>query len=78
MDLISWVEFQRLLGVDSIFVYAMSFTVEVRDVLEFYVRKGVVEVIEWNFHISNGLPCHILYTGCMLIKSVNIVIVKQN
>ena len=53
MDLISWVEFQRLLGVDSIFVYAMSFTVEVREVLEFYVREGVVEVIEWNFPISN-------------------------
>ena len=53
MDLISWVEFQRLLGVDKIFVYAMSLTVEVRDVLEFYIREHVVEVIEWNFPISN-------------------------
>ena len=54
MDLISWVEFQRMLGVEQILVYAvMSVTSDVKDVLEYYVREGTVRLIEWSFPISN-------------------------
>jgi hypothetical protein len=53
MDLIGWVEFQRLLGVEKILVYAMRQWGELREVLDHYIREGVMEVTEWNFPISN-------------------------
>ena len=53
MDLISWVEFQRLLGVERTIVYAMKQEGDVREVLDHYVREGFVAEIEWNFPISN-------------------------
>ena len=53
MELISWVEFQRLLGVVRMLVYAMSQVGEVREILDHYMREGVVEVTEWHFPISN-------------------------
>ena len=53
MDLIGWVEFQKMLGVEKILVYAMRQGSEIRAVLDHYIKEGVMEVTEWDFPISN-------------------------
>ena len=53
MDLIGWVEFQKMLGVEKILVYAMRQGSEIMTVLEHYIREGVMEVTEWDFPLSN-------------------------
>ena len=53
MDLISWVEFQRMLGIKKILVYAMMQGKEKKEILDYYMREGVVDVTDWNFPINN-------------------------
>ena len=53
MDIISWVEYQRMMGVEKILVYAMKQGKNTQAVLDYYVSEGVIDVTHWDFPISN-------------------------
>ena len=54
LDLISWVEFQKLLGVSQIILYAMEQqSAEMKAVLDYYERERTLYIIDWSFPIRN-------------------------
>ncbi len=46
--LIEWIELLGILGVDKIYLYYYDLAEEVLQTLEYYNRKGVVELIPWS------------------------------
>lgn len=50
-ELIQWIELNRIIGADYFVFYNYSTSIYVDRVLNFYVRKGLVEVVHWN--VSN-------------------------
>lgn len=47
-ELIEWIELNRILGADYFVFYNFSASVYVDRILNFYVRKNLVEVVPWN------------------------------
>lgn len=43
-----WIEFHKLVGVDHFWLYNHNSNDDYREVLEPYIREGVVELIEWS------------------------------
>lgn len=51
--LIEWIELNSILEVEFFTVYRETVTREVETVLEYYLSKGFVEVVNWNMPISD-------------------------
>lgn len=52
--LAQWVEFHLMMGVEHFILYDNASTDDTRDVLQSYVRNGVVEIVPWP-HFVDGL-----------------------
>ena len=52
VNIVSWIELNRLFGAESITFYYYSVEQEVKDVIQKYVQEGLVEAIDWKINIS--------------------------
>ncbi len=48
-----WIEFHRLIGVDHFYLYNNGSQDHYKQVLSPYIKKGVVELFDWNRNFSN-------------------------
>lgn len=68
-DLVEWIELNRILGADKFTVYNHSIASNVLRVLDYYTKRGVVEIFQWNLPISvpnvrgDKIPSEIHYFG---------------
>jgi len=64
-----WIEFHRAVGVEKFYLYNNCSTDDFTTVLLPYVKKGIVEVIKWNYdftHYSEWSPIQVrAYTDCL-------------
>lgn len=51
-ELVEWIELNRILGAEKIIVYNYSSAKNVQDVLEYYSKQGVTDVVEWNIPVT--------------------------
>lgn len=49
------VESNRRFGMDHMVIYLTSCSKEMEIVLDYYQKKGIVEVIKWNFNVESGV-----------------------
>src|SRR5687768_12283024 len=48
-----WIEYHKLLGVEHFYLYNNFSEDNFKEILEPYIKKGEVELTEWNFTSSN-------------------------
>src|SRR5271169_6005131 len=48
-----WIEFHRLVGVEHFYLFNNLSSDNYREVLDPYIRQGIVELVDWNFESSN-------------------------
>ena len=51
--IVAWIELNLAVGVEFITLYYQSVSPDVKKAVEFYVKKGKVEAIEWRINISD-------------------------
>ncbi|XP_045195019.2 uncharacterized protein LOC123550657 [Mercenaria mercenaria] len=47
MELVEWFELNRILGAEKFIVYNFSTSVKVQQVLDYYSKRGLAEVVKW-------------------------------
>lgn len=65
-----WIEFHRLLGVEHFYLYNNRSSDDYKTVLKHYIKKGIVELTDWNYSYENigrwsPIQCS-SYTDCMM------------
>ncbi|KAH3804766.1 hypothetical protein DPMN_133054 [Dreissena polymorpha] len=53
--IVEWVEFNRLMGVEHIFVYLTNASSELREVLRYYKNMGLVTVLNWTLPVESDI-----------------------
>ena len=61
--LVEWIELNKILGVQYFTFYNYSMASNIEQVLSFYSKRGLVEVLPWNMPISIKNPREIHYFG---------------
>ena len=56
--LAEWIEYNLMLGVEHFYFYDLELHEEEKSLLEFYVARGLVTVINWREMIANTYPLH--------------------
>ncbi|XP_045194658.2 uncharacterized protein LOC123550293 [Mercenaria mercenaria] len=51
-EILEWIELNRILGADKFIVYNYSSTINVAHVLEYYSKRGLTEVVQWNLPVG--------------------------
>ncbi|XP_045195020.2 uncharacterized protein LOC123550658 [Mercenaria mercenaria] len=51
-EIIEWIELNRLLGADKFIVYNYSSAINLAHVLEYYSKRGLTEVVQWNLPVG--------------------------
>lgn len=51
-ELIEWIELNKILGADKFVVYNHSSALNVKGVLDYYAKRGIVEVIQWRLPMA--------------------------
>merc|ERR1719468_1052819 len=54
MSIISFLEMQKLLGVNKVFFYGMQVPNVTKNILEYYRKDGILDYTEWNFPIGDN------------------------
>lgn len=47
-ELVEWIELNRILGAERFLVYNYSTAINVQQVLDYYSKRGLAEVIQWH------------------------------
>lgn len=68
-----WIEFHRLVGVQHFYLFNNLSTDDFQEILQPYIEKGIVELIEWPYSSSNasemsGNQCNAYKQGIQLAK----------
>lgn len=56
-----WIEYHSLIGVKHFYLYSNHSDDNYQEVLEPYIKKGIVELFEWNYENVNGKWLHNQY-----------------
>lgn len=51
-ELIEWIELNRILGAEKFIIYNYSSTGKINNALEYYSKRGLVEVIQWRLPMA--------------------------
>jgi hypothetical protein len=64
-----WIEFHQAVGVEHFYLYNNQSTDNFREVLEPYIEKGVIDLIDWEYSYDNFLQWQIVqcnsYNDCL-------------
>jgi hypothetical protein len=52
-ELIEWIELNKILGADKFVIYVFSISNNTAKVLDYYVKKGIVELVRWNLPMKS-------------------------
>lgn len=52
-ELVEWIELNRMLGAEKFIVYNHSSAINIVSVLDFYSKRGLVEVVQWRLPMEN-------------------------
>ena len=50
-ELVEWIELNRILGAEKFTIYNISTSINVDKVLEYYSKRGLVEIVQWRLPI---------------------------
>ena len=62
-ELVEWIQLNKILGVQYFTFYNYSMASNIEQVLSFYSKRGLVEVLHWNMPLSIQNPEEIHYFG---------------